>query len=202
MAITNNNSLTRMIYWRIRCETTWRRRSVGGGASIHVPLLVRRRSQRQGMKSSLDVSRSGSSARRIRLRALTENARLALRCHRPRPLRGGIRTGRHSPRRRVPTPLLLLPLWIWRRLLLLLRRDRVPKVGRDRRVSKHGANHVVYGSNSTFRFAILRGCVGTREAKNQTLVSIVRFETRIIILATIIALQTLNGQRKLSANKC
>ena len=72
-------------------------------------------------------------------------------------------------------------------------KSMVPKVGRDRRVSKHGANHVVYGPNSTFRFAILRGCVGTREAKNQTVVSAVRFETRIIILATIIALHTLNG---------
>src|ERR1044072_4261035 len=120
MAITNNNSLTRLTYWGVRCEITWRRRSVGGGASIHVPLLIRWRCQRHGVKSSLDVSWSGSSARRISLRALTENSRLALRMRRPRPLGGGIRTRRHGPRRRVPTPLLLLPWWMLRILLLLL----------------------------------------------------------------------------------
>ena len=72
-------------------------------------------------------------------------------------------------------------------------KSMVPKVGRDRGVSKHGANHVVDGPNSTFRLTILRGCVGTREAKNKTVVGAVRFETLIIILAAIIALQTLNG---------
>src|ERR1044072_7469319 len=72
-------------------------------------------------------------------------------------------------------------------------KSMVPKVGRDRGVSKHGANHVVDGPNSTFRLTIMRGCVRTREAKNQTVVGAVRFETLIIILAAISALQTLNG---------
>ena len=66
-------------------------------------------------------------------------------------------------------------------------------------MSEECAYHVVNGTNFSFRFTILRGCVRARKTKNNTIVSTIAMKRRIIIFTSIITLKTFNSLRKLCA---
>lgn len=69
-----------------------------------------------------------------------------------------------------------------------------------RGVSKKGSNQVVYGSNFTLGFPVLRGGVRTREPKTHSMFATKRLELFIIKFPPVITLKTFNFLLKLSFN--
>jgi hypothetical protein len=67
-------------------------------------------------------------------------------------------------------------------------------------MEKHGANTIVQGTECAFRFAVLSGCIRSREAKGNAIILEELAESKIIELSVIVSLKSENGQTKLTMN--
>jgi hypothetical protein len=65
---------------------------------------------------------------------------------------------------------------------------------------KKSVENIIDSTNATFRFAILRGCIGARETKGDTMIRKKTTESMVVKFSTVAALNGLNGKMKLVAH--
>ena len=75
-----------------------------------------------------------------------------------------------------------------------------PKVGRNIGVYKEGTDHVVYGADFSFGFAVLGRGVRAGESKKGTIFCKVSNEGEIVKFMTIVTLELFNGFLELGLN--